>query len=302
MIPIATQQVALDNALVALEKRIKIEKCNARIKFISRKSSGLDRVRPLRAQILWVIMEYLVKISKKACILELKRRNIKITDTDIQYAISVKKDMAYLEEFFMELKNNAYHRMFDEDVVDHIPKVLEMLDLISIPGVDYQLPHNEHEIEEGNELRQIKRKEDNKNNEKPNKKIWKYDVFMHMIRRILQIDTYLDTLYRKGHFAREYRSPKDSRRNEVAEPQRRKSDESWPPSSLYDRFQPSDGYHDVPPPYIGTFMPPKPDLVFNTAPTAVDTNHSAFTVQPSLTKPKQDLSHTDIPTTPIIRD
>nr|GEU43942.1 hypothetical protein [Tanacetum cinerariifolium] len=54
------------------------------------------------------------------------------------------------------------------------------------------------------------------------------------------------------------------------------SDESWPPSSLYDRFQPSDGYHAVPPPYPRTFMPPKPDLVFNTAPTAVETNHSAF--------------------------
>nr|GFB09445.1 ribonuclease H-like domain-containing protein [Tanacetum cinerariifolium] len=35
------------------------------------------------------------------------------------------------------------------------------------------------------------------------------------------------------------------------------------------KFQPSDGYHVVPLPYIGTFMPPKPDLVFNTAPTAV---------------------------------
>nr|GEX97420.1 hypothetical protein [Tanacetum cinerariifolium] len=49
-------------------------------------------------------------------------------------------------------------------------------------------------------------------------------------------------------------------------------------SSLYDRFQPSDGYHDVPPPYKGTFMPPKPDLVFNIAPTAVETGHSAFNV------------------------
>nr|GEV25309.1 hypothetical protein [Tanacetum cinerariifolium] len=38
------------------------------------------------------------------------------------------------------------------------------------------------------------------------------------------------------------------------------SDESWPPSSLYDRFQPSDGYHVVPPPYTEIFMPPKPDL------------------------------------------
>nr|GFA77655.1 hypothetical protein [Tanacetum cinerariifolium] len=57
------------------------------------------------------------------------------------------------------------------------------------------------------------------------------------------------------------------------------SDENWPPSSLYDRFQPSDGYRAVPPPYTGTFMPPKPDFVFNTAPTAVETDHPAFNVQ-----------------------
>nr|GEV21881.1 copia protein [Tanacetum cinerariifolium] len=147
--------------------------------------------------------------------------------------------------------------------------------------------------------------------------------------------------HRNGYFARECRSPKDSRRNGAAESQRRivpvktstsnalvsqcdgvgsfdwsyqaeeeptnyalmdfssssfssdnevftramfdcndylssESDESWSPSSLYDRFQLSDGYHDVPPPYTGTFMPPKPDLVFNTAPTAVETNHPAF--------------------------
>nr|GEX04900.1 hypothetical protein [Tanacetum cinerariifolium] len=160
--------------------------------------------------------------------------------------------------------------------------------------------------------------------------------------------------HRKGHFARECRSPKDSRRNGVAEPQRRivpvktstsnalvsqcdgvgyydwsyqaeeepanfalmafssssssfdnktnektglgynsqvftramfdcddylssESDcESWPPSSLYDRFQPSFGYHVVPPLYTRTFMPPKPDLVFHNAPTAIETDHLAF--------------------------
>nr|GEV02218.1 hypothetical protein [Tanacetum cinerariifolium] len=78
--------------------------------------------------------------------------------------------------------------------------------------------------------------------------------------------------------------------------------ESWPPSPLYDRFQPSNGYHAVPPPYTGTFMPPKPDLVFNTAPTAVETDHPAFIVQLSPTKPVQALSHTNRPTTPIIED
>nr|GEW47461.1 putative ribonuclease H-like domain-containing protein [Tanacetum cinerariifolium] len=54
--------------------------------------------------------------------------------------------------------------------------------------------------------------------------------------------------------------------------------ESWPPSNLYDRFIPSGGYHDVPPSYTGTFMPPKLDLVFHTAPSA-ETEHLAFNVQ-----------------------
>nr|GEV06853.1 hypothetical protein [Tanacetum cinerariifolium] len=80
------------------------------------------------------------------------------------------------------------------------------------------------------------------------------------------------------------------------------SDESWPPNSLYDRFQSSDGYHDVPPPYTGIFMPPKPNLVFNNAPTAVETDHSVFTVKLSPTKLAQDLSLNIRPSTPIIED
>nr|GEY26721.1 hypothetical protein [Tanacetum cinerariifolium] len=52
----------------------------------------------------------------------------------------------------------------------------------------------------------------------------------------------------------------------------------------------------------GTFMPPKPDLVFNTAPTVVETDHHAFTIQLSPTKHEHDLSHTNRPTTPIIED
>nr|GEV92527.1 hypothetical protein [Tanacetum cinerariifolium] len=80
------------------------------------------------------------------------------------------------------------------------------------------------------------------------------------------------------------------------------SDESWPSSSLYDRFQPSDGYHAVPPLYTGTFMPPKPDLVFNTAPTAVETDDPAFIVQLSPTKPDHELSLTNRPSASIIED
>nr|GEZ28045.1 ribonuclease H-like domain-containing protein [Tanacetum cinerariifolium] len=52
----------------------------------------------------------------------------------------------------------------------------------------------------------------------------------------------------------------------------------------------------------GTFMPSKLDLVFNTAPTTVETDHPAFNVQLSPTKPEQDLSHTTRPTAPIIKD
>nr|GFA13340.1 ribonuclease H-like domain-containing protein [Tanacetum cinerariifolium] len=64
--------------------------------------------------------------------------------------------------------------------------------------------------------------------------------------------------------------------------------DSWPPSNLYDRFVPSGGYHAVPPPMSGTFMPPKPDLVFHT-PHSDENEHLAFNVQLSLTKPEQDL-------------
>nr|GEZ91852.1 hypothetical protein [Tanacetum cinerariifolium] len=68
------------------------------------------------------------------------------------------------------------------------------------------------------------------------------------------------------------------------------------------RYQSGNGYHGIPPPYTGTFMPPKPDLVFNKAPNDVETDHSAFNVKLSPTKPDQDLSHTNRPSTPIIED
>nr|GEU65275.1 retrovirus-related Pol polyprotein from transposon TNT 1-94 [Tanacetum cinerariifolium] len=102
--------------------------------------------------------------------------------------------------------------------------------------------------------------------------------------------------HRKGHFTRECRSPKDTRRNvqEEEEPTNyaimtftssssdnevftssmfdcdemfsSETDESLPASPLYDRYQSGEGYHVVPSLYTGTFMPPKPDLVFHNAP------------------------------------
>nr|GEZ76361.1 hypothetical protein [Tanacetum cinerariifolium] len=73
-------------------------------------------------------------------------------------------------------------------------------------------------------------------------------------------------------------------------------------SSPSDRLQTSGGYHVVPPQITRTFMPPKPDLVFHIAPIAVETDHSAFTIQLSPSKPGQDLSHTNETSAPIIKD
>nr|GEU69328.1 ribonuclease H-like domain-containing protein [Tanacetum cinerariifolium] len=157
--------------------------------------------------------------------------------------------------------------------------------------------------------------------------------------------------HRKGPFVRECRSPKDTRRNDAAEPQRRnvlvknstsnalvsqcdgvgsydwsfqadeeptnyalmaftssssssdnESDESLPLSPICDRYQSGNGYHVVPPPYTGTFMPPKPDLVFYNAPNAIETVHTAFNVEISPTKPDKDLSPTPRPLAHIIED
>nr|GEW35286.1 hypothetical protein [Tanacetum cinerariifolium] len=51
--------------------------------------------------------------------------------------------------------------------------------------------------------------------------------------------------------------------------------DSWPPSNLYDRFVLSGRYHAVSPLITGTFMPPKPDLVFHTPPSD-ENEHIAF--------------------------
>nr|GEY73173.1 hypothetical protein [Tanacetum cinerariifolium] len=68
------------------------------------------------------------------------------------------------------------------------------------------------------------------------------------------------------------------------------------------RYQSGEGYHVVPPPYTGIFMPPKPDLVFHDAPNDHETIHTAFNVELSPTKPDKDLSHTHRPSAPIIED
>nr|GEV76094.1 hypothetical protein [Tanacetum cinerariifolium] len=80
------------------------------------------------------------------------------------------------------------------------------------------------------------------------------------------------------------------------------TNESFPASPIYDRYQLGEGYHAVPHPHTGIFMPPKPDLVFHDASIVNETAHTAFKVELSPTKPDKDLSHTHRPSAPIIKD
>nr|GEV19893.1 ribonuclease H-like domain-containing protein [Tanacetum cinerariifolium] len=110
--------------------------------------------------------------------------------------------------------------------------------------------------------------------------------------------------HRKGHFSRECRSPKESRRSGATEPQKRTAPvENSTSNALVSQCDGiGGGYHPDPPSITRTFMPPKPDLVFHTAPISVKTDHSAFTVQLSPSKTAQDLSHINRPSAPIIED
>ncbi|GJS01613.1 putative reverse transcriptase domain-containing protein [Tanacetum coccineum] len=54
--------------------------------------------------------------------------NLSIISNDINVELN--------KEFLEEIQMNAYHGWIDEDVVNHIAKVLEMVDLIYVPGVD----------------------------------------------------------------------------------------------------------------------------------------------------------------------
>nr|GEU41147.1 hypothetical protein [Tanacetum cinerariifolium] len=67
-------------------------------------------------------------------------------------------------------------------------------------------------------------------------------------------------------------------------------------------YKSDEGYHAVPPPYIGIYMPPKPDLVFHDASTVSETVPTVFNVEPSPTKPTQEMSQSNRPSAPIIED
>nr|GFB47199.1 hypothetical protein [Tanacetum cinerariifolium] len=80
------------------------------------------------------------------------------------------------------------------------------------------------------------------------------------------------------------------------------SDESVPTSPVHDRYKSGEGYHAVPPPYTGTFMPSKPDLVFHDVSTVSETVLTVFNIEPSTTKPTKEMSQSNRPSAPIIKN
>nr|GEV69123.1 hypothetical protein [Tanacetum cinerariifolium] len=72
--------------------------------------------------------------------------------------------------------------------------------------------------------------------------------------------------------------------------------------SVEARYKSGEGYHAVPPPYTGTFMPPKHDLVFHDAPTVSETVPDVLNAEPSTTKPNKEMSQSNRPSAPVIED
>nr|GFA19717.1 hypothetical protein [Tanacetum cinerariifolium] len=69
-----------------------------------------------------------------------------------------------------------------------------------------------------------------------------------------------------------------------------------------DRCKIGKGYHVVPPLYTRTFLPPKPDLVFTDDPNASESVANVFNVDSSINKPSKDMSKTQRPDAPIVKD
>nr|GFB74358.1 hypothetical protein [Tanacetum cinerariifolium] len=77
---------------------------------------------------------------------------------------------------------------------------------------------------------------------------------------------------------------------------------SVPKSPKNDRYKTGEGYHAVPPSYIGVFLPPKPDLVFNDVTNASESVTNVLNDESSPNKPKKDMYKTLRPDAPVIED
>nr|GEV98125.1 putative reverse transcriptase domain-containing protein [Tanacetum cinerariifolium] len=133
---------------------------------------------------------------------------------------------------------------------------------------------------------------------KQNESVLEENVKLHNIEVQVR-DTALTTLRQKLDTTEKERDDLNIKLEKFQTSSKRLTDLLASQTSEKAGFVPSGGYHVVPPPVAGTFMPPKPDLVFYTPPSD-ENEHLAFNVQLSPTKPEQDLSSR--PSAPIIKD
>nr|GEU39303.1 hypothetical protein [Tanacetum cinerariifolium] len=94
----------------------------------------------------------------------------------------------------------------------------------------------------------------------------------------------------------------DSQVFDCEELHRHEYDNIVPKNPENDRYKIGKGYHAIPPPYVGTFIPLKPDLVFTDDPNASETVANVVNVQSSTNKPRKDMSKTRRSDAPIIED
>nr|GEW23330.1 hypothetical protein [Tanacetum cinerariifolium] len=80
------------------------------------------------------------------------------------------------------------------------------------------------------------------------------------------------------------------------------SDNNMPKNPENDRYKTGEGYHVVTPLYTRTFIPYKPDLVFNNALNASESVANVVNVKSSINKPSKDMSKTLRTDAPIIKD
>nr|GEY27358.1 hypothetical protein [Tanacetum cinerariifolium] len=80
------------------------------------------------------------------------------------------------------------------------------------------------------------------------------------------------------------------------------SDNKVPKNLENDRYKTGEEYHDVPPPYTGTFLPSKPNLVFTDDPNASESVANVFNVESNTNKPSKDMSKSHRPDFPIFED
>nr|GEV18012.1 hypothetical protein [Tanacetum cinerariifolium] len=80
------------------------------------------------------------------------------------------------------------------------------------------------------------------------------------------------------------------------------SDNRVPKNPENDMYKTGEGYHGILPPYTGTFLPLKHDLVFTDDSNASESVANVFNVKSSTNKPSKDMSKTLRPDAPTVED